>query len=160
MVAKYCKMWKIKPSEVCNFLYTFISCAEKCNHVSKCDYTPRIIATKVHKNLQTSLGFIFHILQCFATKLHHFTKFRILFSAALTNIPYSKVCLKGESSINQYRYLGCGRTTSFTAFFLWLNSLLRTSELRSWLSILRHAIIPCECHTWLDGIRMYRMISW
>ena len=48
---------------------------------------------------QTSQGYIFHILQCFATKLHNFNKFRMLFSAVLMNTPNSKVCLKGESSI-------------------------------------------------------------
>ena len=79
-------MWKIKPSEVCKFLCTFVLCAEKCNHISKSDYTYGNLSksdsahdTKVYKNLQTSLGFIFHILQYFATKLHHFTKFRMLF---------------------------------------------------------------------------------
>ena len=43
--------------------------------------------------------YIFHILQCFATKLHNFAKFRMLFPAVLINIPNFKVCLKGESSI-------------------------------------------------------------
>ena len=41
---------------------------------------------------------LIYILQCFATKLHNFTKFRMLFPAVLTNIPNSKVCLKGEWS--------------------------------------------------------------
>ena len=35
---------------------------------------------------------------CIIRKLHNFTKFRMLFSAALVNI--TKVCLKGESSIS------------------------------------------------------------
>ena len=35
----------------------------------------------------------------FATKLHNFTKFKMLFPAALMNIPTLKVCLKGEWSI-------------------------------------------------------------
>ena len=51
------------------------------------------------QNSQTSQEYIFHILQCFATSLHNFTKFRMLFLAVLLNIPNSKVCLKGESSI-------------------------------------------------------------
>ena len=81
------------------FVYTFVLCAEKCNHNSKSDFTsPRIIQMYI-QNLQTSLGFIFHILQYFATKLHHFTKFRTLFSDVLMNILNSKVCLKGEWSI-------------------------------------------------------------
>ena len=43
---------------------------------------------------------IFHILQCFATKLHYFTKFRMLFPAVLMNIPNSKVCLKGNGPLS------------------------------------------------------------
>ena len=43
---------------------------------------------------------IFHILRYFATKLHNFTKFRMLFPAVLMNFPDSKVCqLIGEWSI-------------------------------------------------------------
>ncbi len=47
---------------------------------------------------------IFHILRYFATKLHNFTKFRMLFPAVLMiiliiNFPNSKVCLIGELSI-------------------------------------------------------------
>ena len=44
------------------------------------------------QNSQTLQDFIFHIL------LHNFTKYRMLFSAVLMNIPNSKVCLKGEWS--------------------------------------------------------------
>ena len=44
--------------------------------------------------------YIFDILQCFATKRHNFTKFRMLFPAVLMNIPNSKVCLEGEWSID------------------------------------------------------------
>ena len=46
------------------------------------------------QNFQTSQDYIFHILQCFAIKLHNFTKFRTLFPAVLMNIPNLKVCLK------------------------------------------------------------------
>ena len=46
-----------------------------------------------------SQDYIFHILQCFATKLHNSAKFMMLVSAVLMNIPNSKVCLKGESFI-------------------------------------------------------------
>ena len=71
------------------FWYTFLLRAEKCtDQISKC-----------MQNLQTSRGYIFHILQYFATKHHHFTKIKILFLAVLMNIPYLKVCLKGEWSI-------------------------------------------------------------
>ena len=42
---------------------------------------------------------MFHILQCFVTKLHNFAKFGMLFQAVLMNIPNSKVCLRGEWSI-------------------------------------------------------------
>ena len=52
-----------------------------------------------YTNFQTSQDYIFHILQCFAIKLHNFTKFRMLFPPVLMNIPNSKVCLKGESAI-------------------------------------------------------------
>ena len=44
-------------------------------------------------------GNIFHILQYLATKLHYFSKFRMLFPAVLMKIPNSKVFLKGEWSI-------------------------------------------------------------
>ena len=37
------------------------------------------------QNLQNS-NYIFHILQYFATKLHHFTKFEVLFPPVLINI--------------------------------------------------------------------------
>ena len=37
------------------------------------------------QNLQTSQDYIFHISQCFATKLHNVIKYRMLFSAVLMN---------------------------------------------------------------------------
>ncbi len=52
------------------------------------------------QNSQTSHDCIFNILQYFATKLHNFTKFMMLFPAVLMNLPNSKVCLIGEWSIN------------------------------------------------------------
>ena len=46
-----------------------------------------------------------HILKYFLTKLHYFAKFRMLFPAVLINIPNSKVCLKGEWSIEISVYI-------------------------------------------------------
>ena len=67
-----------------NFVYFCILCAGKCNHTSSSDYTfPRIQEYKRTQNSQTSQDYIFHILQCFATKLDSFTKFRMLASAVL-----------------------------------------------------------------------------
>ena len=54
------------------------------------------------KNSQTSQDYI---LQCFATKLHDFAKFRMLFPAVLMDIPNFKVCLKGEWSIEKMAQL-------------------------------------------------------
>ena len=48
------------------------------------------------QNSQTLQGYIFHILEYFATKLDICMKFRMLFSAVLINFPNSKVCLIGE----------------------------------------------------------------
>ena len=55
--------------------------------------------SKVAQNLQTSGGYIFHISQYFVTRLHNFTKFRMLFPTMLMNLPNSKVFLIGEWSI-------------------------------------------------------------
>ena len=46
-------------------------------------------------------------LQYFATKLDHFTKFRMLFPAVLMNIPNSKVCLKGDGLLNSISVYRC-----------------------------------------------------
>ena len=55
------------------------------------------VVVYIMKILSGSSNYIFHILQFFATKLHHFTKIQnALFSAVLMNI---NVCLKGEWSI-------------------------------------------------------------
>ena len=40
----------------------------------------------------------------FATKLHDFTKLKVLFSTVLINFPNSKVCLIGEWSINTTKF--------------------------------------------------------
>ena len=66
------------------------------------------------QNSQTSQGYIFQILQYFENKLHNFTKFRMLFPAALMNIPSSKLCLKGEWSIGKE---GSGYDRSLTTIF-------------------------------------------
>ncbi len=42
------------------------------------------------QNLQTSQGYIFHILQHFSTKLYNFTKFKMLFNAVVMNFTISK----------------------------------------------------------------------
>ena len=56
---------------------------------------------KMWKNSQTSQYYIFHILQYFATKLHNFTKFRMLFPAVLMSISSNlNAYLKGKSSID------------------------------------------------------------
>ena len=71
-----------------------------CNQISKCDYTfPRISI----QNLQTSQGCIFHILQYFATKLHYFTKFRMLFPAVLFKSIF--LIQKFVQKENGHRYL-------------------------------------------------------
>ena len=68
----------------------------ECNQNSKCDYTfPRIIQKYTEFANFTGLYFLY-----FVTKLHHFTKFRMLFLAVLINIPNSKVCVKGESIVH------------------------------------------------------------
>ena len=80
-------MSKILSCEVCEF----------CNQISNCDNSfPRII--QKYKKFANFTGLYFHILQCFATKLHQFTKFRMLFPDVLMNIPNLKVCPKEESS--------------------------------------------------------------
>ncbi len=59
---------------------------------------PRVIYKNI-QNSQTSHDCIFLILRYFATKLHNFTKFMMLFPAVLMNFPNSEVCLIGEWSI-------------------------------------------------------------
>ena len=51
------------------------------------------------QNLQTLHGYIFRILQYFATKLYNFTKLRKLFPTVLKLFSNLRVCLIGEWSI-------------------------------------------------------------
>ena len=81
LVEKYRKMWKIQSCEVCEFCI------------------PLYYARKSIQNSQTSHDCIFHILRYFSTKIHHFTKFMMLFPSVLINFPNSEVCLIGEWSI-------------------------------------------------------------
>ena len=62
------------------------------------------------QNSQTSHDCIFHILRYFSSKLHNFTKFMMLFPAALMNLPNLKGCLIGEWSIT---FCVCFCTTTF-----------------------------------------------
>ena len=55
------------------------------------------------------------MLQCFATNRPNLTKLRMLFSAVLMNIPNSKVCLKGESSIELSSQQGLVASTDMVA---------------------------------------------
>ena len=86
-------MENIVPVKFARFLYTFALCAENCNKISKCDYT--FSRTK----FPNFTGYYFPHFTIFCNQTSSFTKFRMLFSAVLMNIPNSKVCLKGESSI-------------------------------------------------------------
>ena len=72
---------------------------EKRNHISSSEYAFLCIIQEYIQNFKTSEDYIFHILQYFATKLHNFTKFRLLFAAMLMNVPNSNVCPQGELSI-------------------------------------------------------------
>ncbi len=49
-----------------------------------------VIRIEKIQNLQTSQGYIFHILQHFTTKLCNFTKFKMLFNAVIMNFTISK----------------------------------------------------------------------
>ena len=61
---------------------------------SKCGKTFPHIIQKYIKNLHTSQEYILHILQYSMTKRHNFTtKFKVLFSHVLIDIPNSRVCL-------------------------------------------------------------------
>ena len=51
---------------------------------------------KYIQNLQISLEYIFHILEYFATKLHYFMKFNMLYPAVLIYVPNSKVFFLNE----------------------------------------------------------------
>ena len=81
------KCGKYSPVKFANF----VLCAEKCNHISKSE--------RIKFANFTGLYFPHFTMFCIATKLHNFTKFRMLFSAVLMNIPNLKVCSKGKSSI-------------------------------------------------------------
>ena len=77
--------------------------AKFANFVYFCITRGKVLSDfEIIQNLQTSQDYIF---RNFATKLHNFTKFGMLFSAVLMNIPNSKVCLKGEWSIKIMRTL-------------------------------------------------------
>ena len=78
-------------------LHTLALCAEKCiNHISKSDHTfPHII-----QKYTNFTGLYFPHPTMFCNQIHNFSKFRMLFSAVLMNNPNSKICLKGEWSIN------------------------------------------------------------
>jgi hypothetical protein len=65
-------------------MYTFVLRAE-----IPTTFGPKMVAisarnAKVYKNLQTLQGYIFRILQHFATKLCNFTNFSMLFRAVVT----------------------------------------------------------------------------
>ncbi len=55
---------------------------------------------KIHCVTKYIVQIIHCITRC-VTKLHNFTKFRMLFPAVLMNFPNSKVCLIGEWSIDR-----------------------------------------------------------
>ena len=84
-------MWSLR------ILYTFVLRAEKRYRISKCVTTfPRVLQKYTKFANFTWLDYICHILRYFSTKLHNFTKFRMLFPAVLMNFPNSKVFIIGE----------------------------------------------------------------
>ena len=79
-------MWKIYSHvKFANFVYFCITRGKALPHFEMC--------VMYFHGLHDC---IFHILRYFATKLHNFTKYRILFPAGLMNFPNSNVCLIGE----------------------------------------------------------------
>ena len=66
------------------------------NHILKSDCTFSQLIQKYTKFANFTGLYFPH----FATKHYNFTKFRMLFSAVLMNIPNSKVCLKGNRPLN------------------------------------------------------------
>ncbi len=68
-----------------NFCYTFVLRARKSTLL----YFPRVIQkyTKISKLHMTVFSTFYDI---FSTKLHNFTKFRMLFPAVLMNLPNSQ----------------------------------------------------------------------
>ena len=102
-----------------------------CNRNSKCDYTFPWIIQKYTK-FANFTGLYFPHFTIFLTKLHHFTKFRMLFPTVLMNIPNSKVCLKGEWSnalSRKYQQLKL-----VTQFFSRVNLLNPHKQERKYLS--------------------------
>ena len=101
LVTKYYKMWKIYNScEVCEFCillyYTrkndTTTYVDMLYHFSACN-------TKVYKICKIHRGIYLHILQYSTTKLHKFTKVRMLFSAVSIDFPNSRVRVIGNWSI-------------------------------------------------------------
>ncbi len=95
-------MWKIQSCEVCEFCILVVLRAEKRYHISKCGNAFPHVIKKYTKFANFTC--IFHILRYqFATKLHNFTKFRMLFAAVLMNFPNSKVCLYNRGMVQYNR---------------------------------------------------------
>ena len=95
LVVKCCKMRKIQSCEVCEFCILLYYARKSVTAFR--NVLPLFRAYyKSTQNSQTSHDCICHILRYFSTKLHNFTKFRMLFPAVLMNFPNSKVFIIGE----------------------------------------------------------------
>jgi hypothetical protein len=86
-------MLKIQPCEIFKFCINLYYARENAPHLGrKWCISPCVILYKLIQNLQISQGYIFRILQHFATKLCNFTHFNMLFLAAVMDNGFCSSC--------------------------------------------------------------------
>ncbi len=82
-----------------NFVYFCITREKRYPHYRKVATLFRARNTKTYKICKLHMTVFSTIYDIFQTKLHHFTKFMMLFPAVLMNFPNLEVCLIGKWSI-------------------------------------------------------------
>ncbi len=128
-------MWKIQSCEVCEFCIFLYYARKSVTTFSKSGNAfPRV-----------TQKYILHILRYFATKLHNFTKFMMLFPAVLMNFPNSKVCLIGEWSIAACKptfespvtrcNISCNLQPNSTLNSLFAHDVINCTWAPSWLTL-------------------------
>jgi hypothetical protein len=91
LVAKCCKMRKYSLAKFATFVYFCIACGN-CYHTWAENGSNFRTQYKSIQNLQTLQGYIFCILQHFATKLCTFTHFSMLFLSSCSDL-FASPCL-------------------------------------------------------------------